>query len=106
MTYWLNLFTGTTWREFQAAGAKITGFREKNWNRSKSIRPGDIFLCYLVGVKRWVGLLKVTSERFRDEALIYREERGKFVRKRLPGQATRPKFPSAKCKTAAAIDRR
>jgi hypothetical protein len=74
MTYWLNLFTGKTWREFQAAGAKATGFREHVWSRSKGIKPGDIFLCYLVGVKRWVGLLEVTSERFRDETRIYEEE--------------------------------
>jgi hypothetical protein len=52
MTYWLNLFTGKTWGEFHAAGAKATGFREQAWNRSKSIKPGDVFLCYLVGVKR------------------------------------------------------
>jgi hypothetical protein len=74
MTYWLNLFTGNTWKEFQAAGAKTTGFREHNWNRAKSIKPGDVFLCYLVGVKRWVGLLKITSETFKDESRIYQEE--------------------------------
>ena len=71
MNYWLNLFTGKTWREFQAAGGKMTGFREHNWNRAKAIRPGDIFVCYLVGVKRWVGLLEVAGERHRDESLIY-----------------------------------
>ena len=74
MTYWLNLFTGKTWREFQDAGAKTTGFREQNWSRSKGIREGDVFLCYLVGVKRWVGILEVASERRRDETPIYAEE--------------------------------
>jgi hypothetical protein len=74
MNYWLNLFTGKTWREFQEAGAKATGFREHNWNRAKGIRPSDIFLCYMVGVKRWVGLLEVMGERFRDESPIYKEE--------------------------------
>lgn len=74
MTYWLNLFTGKTWREFQAAGSKATGFREHVWSRSKGIKIGDVFLCYLVGVKRWVGLLEVTSERFKDESPIYAEE--------------------------------
>ena len=44
MTYWLNLFTGKTWREFQAAGAKTSGFREHVWTRSKGIKPGDVFL--------------------------------------------------------------
>ena len=60
MKYWLDLFTGTTWKEFQKAGADVTGFREHNWKRAQGIKPGDIFLCYMTGVKRWVGLLKVT----------------------------------------------
>jgi hypothetical protein len=75
MTYWLNLFTGTTWDEFQKAGASVSGFREHNWNRAKEIKPGDIFLCYMVGVKRWVGLLEITSARFRDEKPIFAEEK-------------------------------
>lgn len=74
MTYWLNLFTGTTWDEFQTAGSKISGFREHNWSRAKTIKPGDIFLCYMVGVSRWVGLLEIESERFRDETAIFTEE--------------------------------
>jgi hypothetical protein len=74
MTYWLDLFTGTTWSEFQNAGSTITGFRDHNWNRAKNVKPGDIFLCYLVGVKRWVGLLEIETERFRDESPIFAEE--------------------------------
>lgn len=74
MTYWLDLFTGTTWKEFQAAGAKATGFRDRNWKRAADIKKGDIFLCYLVGVKRWVGLLEVTGERRKDTSPIFQEE--------------------------------
>ena len=46
MNYWLDLFTGTTWDEFQKAGAAVTGFRQHNWKRAQNIKPGDIFLCY------------------------------------------------------------
>ncbi len=74
MTYWLNLFTGTTWAEFQKAGSSTSGFREHNWARASKIKPGDIFLCYLVGVSRWVGLLEIASERFRDDSRVYAEE--------------------------------
>jgi hypothetical protein len=74
MTYWLNLFTGTTCDEFQKAGASVSGFREHNWNRAREIKPGDVFFCYMVGVKRWVGLLQITTERFRDETPIFSEE--------------------------------
>jgi hypothetical protein len=74
VNYWLDLFTGTTWDEFRKAGAKTTGFREHNWKRAQGIKKGDIFLCYLVGVKRWVGLLRVTADRYRDTSPIWGEE--------------------------------
>lgn len=74
MNYWLDLFTGRTWEEFQNAGANVSGFRDHNWNRSRTIKPGDVFLCYMVAVKRWVGLLEVTGERYRDDTPIWGEE--------------------------------
>ncbi|HUT10334.1 MAG TPA: hypothetical protein VMY42_07555 [Thermoguttaceae bacterium] len=74
MNYWLDLFTGTTWDEFQKAGADVSGFREHNWKRAQNIRPGDTFLCYLTGVKRWVGLLEVTGDRYKDDSPIWGEE--------------------------------
>ena len=74
MNYWLDLFTGITWEEFQKAGGSVTGFREKNRARATPIRPGDIFLCYLTGVSRWVGLLEVTGELCEDNTPIWKEE--------------------------------
>jgi len=59
MNYWLDLFTGTTWKEFLAAGANVSGFREVQRKITKRVQPGDMFLCYLTGVMRWVGALEV-----------------------------------------------
>jgi len=59
MTYWLDLFTGTTWDEFRQAGAKVSGFRHRMRNTVAKVKPGDVLLCYMTGVKRWVGALEV-----------------------------------------------
>ena len=59
MNYWLDLFTGTTWEEYRKAGAKVSGFRTKMRSLASKVKPGDIFLCYLTGVMRWVGALEV-----------------------------------------------
>lgn len=59
MNYWLDLFTGTTWDEFRKAGAKITGFSKRRQGLADNVKAGDIFLCYLTGVMRWVGALEV-----------------------------------------------
>jgi hypothetical protein len=54
MNYWLDLFTGTTWRGFREAGANVSGFRASQVKTAKRMQAGDIFLCYLTGVMRWV----------------------------------------------------
>ncbi len=59
MTFWLDLFTGTTWKEFRDAGGEISGFSKKREKIVAKIQPGDILLCYLTGVMRWVGALEV-----------------------------------------------
>jgi hypothetical protein len=59
--YWLDLFTGTTWEEFRKAGANVSGFRERMRPRAKRIKRGDVMLCYLTGVMRWVGALEVVG---------------------------------------------
>jgi hypothetical protein len=74
VTYWLDLFTGTTWNEFRKAGSEITGFRESRWNTIQKIKQGDIFICYLTGVSRFVGLLQVTGKAVRDETPIWKDQ--------------------------------
>ena len=73
-TYWLDLFTGGTWKEFVDAGASVTGFRETRWNTVQKMKPGDCLLCYLTGVSRWIGVLEVTSEPFMDRTPIWKDE--------------------------------
>ncbi|HUW14595.1 MAG TPA: hypothetical protein VM537_33050 [Anaerolineae bacterium] len=72
-SYWLNLFTWTTWQEFLEAGGKVTGFRERRWKTVQRVKPGDYLLCYLTGVSRWIAVLEVTSDAFWDEATIWND---------------------------------
>lgn len=61
MNYWIDLFTGTTWEEFLKDGANVTGFRHRMRNTVRNIPPGDILLCYVTGVMRWIGALEVVG---------------------------------------------
>jgi predicted RNA-binding protein len=72
--YWLDLFTGVTWGEFKAAGAKVSGFRESRWNSVQKIKPGDYLLCYLTGVSRFIGLLEVIDKPYKDKTPIWKDE--------------------------------
>ena len=62
MNYWMDLFTGTTWEEFQKAGASVSGFTHRMRKTVQSIQQGDILLCYLTGVMRWIGALEVLGQ--------------------------------------------
>ncbi len=73
-TYWLDLFTGRTWQEFLEAGAQVSGFRPSKWKVLQKVKVGDVFLCYLTGLSRWIGALEVTSRPFRDHAPIWKDE--------------------------------
>jgi predicted RNA-binding protein len=70
-TYWIDLFTGTTWEEFLKAGGNITGFRENRWKTVQQFKPGDFLLCYITGISRFVGVLEVTSKPFKDKTKIW-----------------------------------
>lgn len=59
MNYWLDLFTGDTWQQFRDAGASISGFRKTMARYKKQPVKGDILVCYLTGVKRWIGALEI-----------------------------------------------
>jgi hypothetical protein len=61
MNYWLDLFTGTTWSEFKEAGAKVSGFSARRRIIAQRLKKGDILVCYLTGVMRWVGALEVEN---------------------------------------------
>lgn len=60
--YYVTVFTPTSWRLFLAAGATTAGFPSTSWPRVAKLRPGDYLLCYLVGVKQWIGLIQVSGE--------------------------------------------
>jgi hypothetical protein len=73
-TYYLNLFTGQTWDEFNANGASVSGFRESRWKTVKKMKPGDLLVGYLTGASRFIGLLEVTSEGFKADDPIWSRE--------------------------------
>jgi hypothetical protein len=72
-TYWLDLFTGTTWQEFQEAGARTSGFRQRMRGTFDHVKAGDVFLCYLTGVMRWVGALEVIGPS-NDDRPIWKDD--------------------------------
>lgn len=67
MAYYLDLFSPSTYKAFLESEKDISGFRVKQKNAAMKIKPGDILLCYLTKVSRWVAALEVTGTMFEDD---------------------------------------
>lgn len=78
-TYYLNLFSVDTWKAFNTYGQRVSGFSKHQRTRASKIKPGSIMLCYIVGLSRWVGALRVDSESYEDASPIFSESDDKFV---------------------------
>jgi hypothetical protein len=70
-SYWLDLFTYETWTQFLAAGATVSGFRKIRLNVLRQMQPGDVLLCYLTGISRWIGLVEVTGKAYQEDTPIW-----------------------------------
>jgi hypothetical protein len=80
MNYWLDLFTPFTWTRFKEHGATISGFRPRQRKTAfGKVEHGDYFLCYLVKLSRWCGVLEIASSAFEDSAPIFADENDPFT---------------------------
>jgi hypothetical protein len=73
-SYWLDLFTSTTWTEFINSGGEVSGFRARRRKVVEQMQIGDYLLCYLTGISRFIGVLEVTSKSYVDETPIWKTE--------------------------------
>lgn len=70
-SYWLDLFTVETWKEFVQHGSDIAGFSEGRWICVRQMKPGDVLLCYLTKASKWIGALEIVDEPFLDDQPIW-----------------------------------
>jgi predicted RNA-binding protein len=73
-SYWLDLFTPQSWKEFLDAGSKTSGFRESRWSTVQKIQKGDYLLCYITRISRFIGVLEVTGEAYKDNKPIWSDD--------------------------------
>jgi hypothetical protein len=71
VNFYTDLFTPETWAAFRAHGATVSGFRKRQQRTAERIQLGDIFLCYLVRLSRWCGVLEVASAVYQDASPIF-----------------------------------
>lgn len=79
MAAYLDLFTPETWQAFVRRGCDVSGFRVWGKVIASKIKPDDVLICYVVGLSRWIGALRVLSNAYEDSAPYFVEQEDPFV---------------------------
>jgi hypothetical protein len=79
MAYFSDLFTPETYEAFGRSDRTISGFRESQRSMAEKVRPGDRFVCYMVRMSRWLGVLEVMEGPFIDRTPIFVPEDDPFI---------------------------
>jgi predicted RNA-binding protein len=77
--YFLNLFSPDTAEAFIQNGGTISGFRTRQRNAAERVKPGDLFVCYVTKISRWIGVLRILEGPFEDSTPIFYEANDPFV---------------------------
>lgn len=79
MNYWTDLFTPETYEAFGRSDRTVTGFRESQRPMAEKVRTGDKFICYMVRMSRWIGVLDVLEGPYVDDTPIFVPDDDPFV---------------------------
>jgi hypothetical protein len=59
--------------------AWVGGFKARQRRVAERVKPGDFFVCYVVKLSRWCGLLNVQSGAYEDSKPIFTDENDPFI---------------------------
>lgn len=71
MNHFVTLFSPETHARFSASDRTQAGYRARQRKAAERVNVGDLLVCYVTGVSRWVGLLEVVSSVFEDTTPLF-----------------------------------
>ena len=79
MKYWTHSFTPDTAEAFTQSDRNVAGFRATQRPLAKTVAKGDKFVCFLVPMSRWLGILEVLDDCFVDDTPMLSPDNDPFV---------------------------
>jgi hypothetical protein len=79
MAYFLAVFSPETHAAFSATDRRVMGFRERHRKAAGKVNAGDLLVCYLTGLSRWVGLLRIEGRAYEDATPVFAVKDDPFV---------------------------
>lgn len=78
MNHFIDVFSPETHATFSTTTKTLAGHRERQRKAAERVAVGDLLVCYLTQLSRWVGLLEVTSPTFEDHTPLFTEKDDPF----------------------------
>jgi predicted RNA-binding protein len=79
MAYYLDLFSPETYEAFSRSARDVSGFRLRQESIASRIKIGDKLICYLTKLSRWIGVLEVVSQYYKDDTALFLATDDPFV---------------------------
>lgn len=79
MRYFIDLFSPQTFERFLKSDKSISGYGKRQEGIAKTIKKGDVFICYLTKVSRFCGVLEVVDKYFIDSTPIFTEDNDPYI---------------------------
>lgn len=79
MNYLTDLFTPATFEAFGRSDRTVSGFRESQRSMAEKVCVGDKFICYMVRMSRWIGVLEVLEGPYIDHTPILVPQDDPFI---------------------------
>jgi predicted RNA-binding protein len=73
-SYWLTVWSLTTWREFLRAGGDVYGLPPRYQKQAMKLKIGDQLICYMKGRSEFFAVLEVASLPWWDNKQIWSED--------------------------------
>jgi hypothetical protein len=79
MAYYLDLFSPETYEAFSRSNRDVSGFRLRQESIASRIQVGDKLICYMTKLSRWIAVLEVTSQYYKDDTPLFYADNDPFV---------------------------
>lgn len=66
MAHYLAVFSPDTHAAFSTSDRKVMGFKDRQRKAAARVGAGDLLLCYVTGVSRWAGVLRIDGGAYED----------------------------------------
>ncbi len=79
MAFYTHLYSPETYTAFAASSRSVAGFPKSQERTVDKLSKGDILLCYLTKVSRWVGAHRVVDGPYIDDTPVFSRTDDRFV---------------------------